>query len=70
MADGLSHGSANGSKYRTAIRNASRSGRIRRESFSTHAGQSWEAPEAGEVFMQADLLKTLQKWSIAEQEAL
>jgi gamma-glutamyltranspeptidase/glutathione hydrolase len=38
--------------------------------FLTHAGESWEAPEAGEVFMQADLLKTLQKMVEAEQEAL
>src|SRR6476646_5976142 len=29
--------------------------------FLPHAGQSWEAPEAGEVFRQADLLQTLQR---------
>jgi gamma-glutamyltranspeptidase/glutathione hydrolase len=38
--------------------------------FLTHAGQQWEAPEAGEIFKQADLLQTLQKMVDAEQEAL
>lgn len=38
--------------------------------FLTHAGQAWEAPEAGEIFKQADLLQTLQKMVDAEQEAL
>ena len=38
--------------------------------FLPHAGQSWEAPEAGEVFKQTDLLQTLQKMIDAEQEAL
>ena len=38
--------------------------------FLTHAGQPWEAPEAGEIFKQADLLQTLQKMVDAEQEAL
>jgi gamma-glutamyltranspeptidase/glutathione hydrolase len=38
--------------------------------FLPHAGQSWEAPEAGEVFKQSDLLQTLQKMVDAEQEAL
>jgi gamma-glutamyltranspeptidase/glutathione hydrolase len=30
--------------------------------FLTHAGQEREAPEAGEIFRQADLLETLKKW--------
>ena len=38
--------------------------------FLTHAGQAWEAPEAGEIFKQAELLQTLQKMVDAEQEAL
>lgn len=38
--------------------------------FLPHAGQSWEAPEAGEIFKQADLLQTLQKMVDAEQDAL
>ena len=38
--------------------------------FLPHAGQTWEAPEAGEIFKQADLLQTLQKMVDAEQEAL
>ncbi|MDP4263810.1 MAG: gamma-glutamyltransferase family protein [Bacteroidota bacterium] len=38
--------------------------------FLPHEGQSWEAPEAGEIFRQADLLQTLQKMVEAEQEAL
>jgi len=35
-----------------------------------HEGQSYEAPEAGEIFRQVDLLQTLQKMVDAEQEAL
>lgn len=38
--------------------------------FLPHAGQAWEAPEAGEIFKQTDLLQTLQKMIDAEQEAL
>ncbi len=38
--------------------------------FLPHAGQQYEAPEAGEIFRQADLLQTLQKMVDAEQEAL
>ena len=38
--------------------------------FLPHAGQQWEAPEAGEIFKQTDLLQTLQKMVDAEQEAL
>ena len=38
--------------------------------FLPHAGQSWEAPEAGEIFKQADLLQTLQRMADAEQDAL
>lgn len=38
--------------------------------FLPHAGQQWEAPEAGEIFRQADLLQTLQKMVDAEQDAL
>ena len=38
--------------------------------FLPHAGQQYEAPEAGEIFRQQDLLQTLQKMVDAEQEAL
>ncbi len=38
--------------------------------FLTHPGENREAPEAGEVFKQADLLQTLQKMVDAEQDAL
>jgi gamma-glutamyltranspeptidase/glutathione hydrolase len=38
--------------------------------FLTHAGQKTEAPEAGEIFRQADLLQTLQKMVDTEQDAL
>jgi gamma-glutamyltranspeptidase / glutathione hydrolase len=38
--------------------------------FLTHAGQSWEAPEAGEIFRQPDLATTLRKLVEAEQQAL
>ena len=38
--------------------------------FLTHPGDKREAPEAGEVFVQKDLLETLSKMVEAEQEAL
>lgn len=38
--------------------------------FLTHAGEKREAPEAGEIFVQKDLLQTLTKMVEAEQEAL
>ncbi len=38
--------------------------------FLTHAGQSREAPEPGEIFVQKDLLETLNKMVQAEQSAL
>ena len=38
--------------------------------FLTHAGEKREAPEAGEIFVQKDLLQTLQKMVDAEQAAL
>lgn len=38
--------------------------------FLPHAGEKREAPEAGEVFVQKDLLQTLQKLVEAEQQAL
>jgi len=38
--------------------------------FLPHAGQQYEAPEAGEIFRQQDLFQTLQKMVDAEQEAL
>lgn len=38
--------------------------------FLTHAGEKREAPEAGELFVQKDLLATLTKLVEAEQEAL
>jgi len=38
--------------------------------FLPHAGQTREAPEAGEIFKQNDLLQTLQKMVDAEQQAL
>ncbi len=36
----------------------------------THTGEKWEAPEAGEIFVQKDLLQTLTKLVEAEQMAL
>lgn len=41
-----------------------------KEIFLPHAGKKWEAPEAGEIFVQKDLLATLQKMVEAEQDAL
>src|SRR3954447_384237 len=38
--------------------------------FLTHAGEKREAPEAGEIFVQKDLLQTLTKMVQAEQDAL
>jgi gamma-glutamyltranspeptidase / glutathione hydrolase len=38
--------------------------------FLTHAGEKREAPEAGEIFVQKDLLVTLTKMVEAEQQAL
>ncbi|MEX1238533.1 MAG: gamma-glutamyltransferase [Cyclobacteriaceae bacterium] len=38
--------------------------------FLPHAGEKREAPEAGEIFRQADLLETLQKMVDAEQQAV
>jgi gamma-glutamyltranspeptidase / glutathione hydrolase len=38
--------------------------------FLTHAGESREAPSAGEIFRQKDLTETLQKMVDAEQQAL
>ncbi|MCZ2459649.1 MAG: gamma-glutamyltransferase [Chitinophagales bacterium] len=38
--------------------------------FLTHPGREWEAPEAGEIFVQKDLLETLRKMVEAEQDAL
>ncbi len=38
--------------------------------FLTHPGKEREAPEAGEIFVQKDLLETLTKMVEAEQEAL
>lgn len=38
--------------------------------FLTHPGEKREAPEAGEIFMQKDLLQTLTKLVEAEREAL
>lgn len=38
--------------------------------FLPHLGQQREAPEAGEIFQQKDLLQTLQKMVAAEQDAL
>ena len=38
--------------------------------FLTHAGEKREAPEAGEIFTQPDLLITLKKLVAAEQDAL
>jgi gamma-glutamyltranspeptidase/glutathione hydrolase len=38
--------------------------------FLTHAGAEREAPEAGEIFKQTDLLETLRKMVAAEQQAL
>ncbi|MCO6496994.1 MAG: gamma-glutamyltransferase [Chitinophagaceae bacterium] len=41
-----------------------------KEVFLTHPGEEWEAPEPGEIFVQKDLLATLQKMVDTEQEAL
>ncbi len=41
-----------------------------KEVFLTHTGQKREAPEAGEIFVQKDLLNTLTKMVEAEQNAL
>ncbi|MEJ7769288.1 MAG: gamma-glutamyltransferase, partial [Chitinophagaceae bacterium] len=41
-----------------------------RKTFLTHAGEKREAPEAGEIFVQNDLLQTLTKIVEAETEAL
>jgi gamma-glutamyltranspeptidase/glutathione hydrolase len=41
-----------------------------RQLFLTHPGEKREAPEAGEIFVQKDLLETLTKMVEAEQEAL
>ncbi|WP_294351134.1 gamma-glutamyltransferase [uncultured Sphingobacterium sp.] len=38
--------------------------------FLVHEGKSWEAPQAGEVFVQQDLHKTLSKLVEAEKKAL
>lgn len=38
--------------------------------FLTHAGETREAPEAGEIFVQKDLLETLRKMVEAEKKAL
>ncbi|WP_333574371.1 gamma-glutamyltransferase family protein [Sphingobacterium sp.] len=38
--------------------------------FLVHEGKSWEAPEAGEVFVQQDLNRTLSKLVEAEKQAL
>ena len=38
--------------------------------FLPHTGEKREAPEAGEIFVQKDLLATLTKMVEAEQEAL
>ena len=38
--------------------------------FLTHPGEEREAPEAGEIFRQEDLLETLNKMAEAEQDAL
>lgn len=41
-----------------------------KEVFLTHPGEKREAPEAGEIFVQKDLLATLQKMVAAEKTAL
>ncbi|MEE8115457.1 MAG: gamma-glutamyltransferase, partial [Gemmatimonadales bacterium] len=41
-----------------------------RDVFLTHQGEDREAPDAGEIFRQADLARTLRKLVAAEQEAL
>ena len=38
--------------------------------FLPHLGEQREAPEAGEIFVQKDLLETLKKMVVSEQEAL
>jgi gamma-glutamyltranspeptidase/glutathione hydrolase len=41
-----------------------------RQVFLTHPGEAWEAPAAGEMFVQADLAATLRKLVEAEETAL
>lgn len=41
-----------------------------RNVFLTHPGQTWEAPEAGEIFRQPDLYQTLSQLVAAEQAAI
>ncbi len=41
-----------------------------RKLFLTHEGEAWEAPRAGEIFRQPDLLATLRKLVEAERTAL
>ena len=48
----------------------SSSGSIRRAVFLTHPGETREAPEAGEIFVQKDLAVTLRKLVEAERQAL
>ncbi|MBX3256968.1 MAG: gamma-glutamyltransferase [Chitinophagaceae bacterium] len=53
-------------KNKSRIKNWPYSGKV----FLPHTGEKREAPEAGEIFIQKDLLNTLQKMVDAEQEAL
>ena len=48
----------------------SRSGRTRKAVMLPHLGEAREAPQAGEIFRQADLAATLRKLVEAEQQAL
>ena len=41
-----------------------------RDVFLPHLGEKWEAPQAGEIFRQANLLETLNKLVETEQQAL
>ena len=43
---------------------------LQQKSFLTHAVEKREAPEAGEIFIQKDLLETLTKMVETEQQAL
>jgi gamma-glutamyltranspeptidase/glutathione hydrolase len=53
-------------RYRSMLKEWPYSAKV----FLPHAGQSREAPEAGEIFVQKDLLATLTKMVEAEQNAL
>ena len=70
MADGYPIEAQLVERDRAARRRGSRSGRARSAVFLPHAGEAREAPQAGEIFRQADLAATLRKLVDAERRAL